>query len=164
MATHSSVLAWRIPGMAEPGGLPLVGSHRVGHDWSDLAAAARGLVLLVSYPWAGVSIHGSNPSHFPGRISVPVICPSFLGRFLGTWTSARCFLLPFYQSPCPMHLYIYGLCWRFICSSSVHLPWDCSIYSCSTDVIGDGAMGREKLWFLPLPYWSCLLGVYIMLY
>ena len=40
MATHSSVLAWRIPGMAEPGGLPSLGSHRVGHDGSDLAAAA----------------------------------------------------------------------------------------------------------------------------
>ena len=40
MATHSSVLAWRIPGMGEPGGLPSMGSHRVGHEWSDLAAAA----------------------------------------------------------------------------------------------------------------------------
>ena len=40
MATHSSVLAWRIPGVAEPGGLPSMGSHRAGHDWSDLAAAA----------------------------------------------------------------------------------------------------------------------------
>ena len=40
MATHSSVLAWRIPGMGEPGGLPSVGLHRVGYDWSDLAAAA----------------------------------------------------------------------------------------------------------------------------
>ena len=40
MATHSSVLAWRIPGMGEPGGLPSMGFHRVGHDWSDLAAAA----------------------------------------------------------------------------------------------------------------------------
>ena len=40
MATHSSVLAWRIPGMGEPGGLPSMGSHRVGHGWSDLAAAA----------------------------------------------------------------------------------------------------------------------------
>ena len=39
-ATHSSVLAWRIPRMGEPGGLPSMGSHRVGHDWSDLAAAA----------------------------------------------------------------------------------------------------------------------------
>ena len=39
-ATHSSVLAWRIPGMGEPGGLLSMGSHRVGHDWSDLAAAA----------------------------------------------------------------------------------------------------------------------------
>ena len=40
MATHSSVLAWRIPGTAKPGGLPSMRSHRVGHDWSDLAAAA----------------------------------------------------------------------------------------------------------------------------
>ena len=40
MATHSSILAWRISGTGEPGGLPSMGSHRVGHDWSDLAAAA----------------------------------------------------------------------------------------------------------------------------
>ena len=40
MATHSSVLAWRTPGTGEPGGLPSMGSHRVGHDWSDLAAVA----------------------------------------------------------------------------------------------------------------------------
>ena len=40
MATHSSVLAWRIPGTGEPGGLPSPGSHRVRHDWSTLAAAA----------------------------------------------------------------------------------------------------------------------------
>ena len=40
MATHFSVLAWRIPGTAKPGVLPSVGSHRVGHDWRDLAAAA----------------------------------------------------------------------------------------------------------------------------
>ena len=43
MATHSSVLAWRIPGTGEPHGLPSMGSHRVGHDWSDLAAAAAGI-------------------------------------------------------------------------------------------------------------------------
>ena len=41
-AIHSSVLAWRIPGTEEPGGLLSMGSHRVGHDWSDLAAAAAG--------------------------------------------------------------------------------------------------------------------------
>ena len=39
-ATHSSVLAWRIPGTGEPAGLPSMGSHRVGHDRRDLAAAA----------------------------------------------------------------------------------------------------------------------------
>ena len=40
IATHSSTLAWKIPGTGEPGGLPSMESHRVGHDWSDLAAAA----------------------------------------------------------------------------------------------------------------------------
>ena len=40
MATHSSVVAWRIPGTREPSGLPSMGLHTVGHDWSDLAAAA----------------------------------------------------------------------------------------------------------------------------
>ena len=45
MVTHSSVLAWRIPGTGEPGGLPSMGSHRVGHDGSDLAAAAAGTIL-----------------------------------------------------------------------------------------------------------------------
>ena len=48
MATHSSVLAWRIPGMGEPGGLPSLGSHRVGYDWSDLAAAAATFPMLVA--------------------------------------------------------------------------------------------------------------------
>ena len=52
MATHSSVLAWRIPGTGKPGGLPSMGSHRVGHDWSDLAAAAAEAeqLYLPSYP------------------------------------------------------------------------------------------------------------------
>jgi len=45
MATHSSVLAWRIPGRAEPGGLPSMGSHRVRQDWSALAAAAAGSII-----------------------------------------------------------------------------------------------------------------------
>ena len=46
MATHSSTLAWRIPGTGETGGLPSMGSHRVGHDWSDLAAAATAELVL----------------------------------------------------------------------------------------------------------------------
>ena len=48
-ATHSSVLAWRIPGTEEPGGLPSMGSHSVRHDWRDLAAAAADLSFL-NYP------------------------------------------------------------------------------------------------------------------
>ena len=48
MATHSSALAWKIPGTGEPGGLPSMGSHIVGHDWSDLVVAAA------AYFWLGV--------------------------------------------------------------------------------------------------------------
>ena len=51
MTTHSSVLAWRIPGTGKLGGLPSIGSHRVGHDWSDLTAAA-------------VAINGSSKNNF----------------------------------------------------------------------------------------------------
>ena len=58
MATHSSVLAWRIPGTGKPGGLQSVGSHRVGHDWSDLAAAAAVVAkeaqLLFCSIWHGL--------------------------------------------------------------------------------------------------------------
>ena len=60
MATHSSVLAWRIPGIGEPGGLPSMGSHRVRHNRSDLAAAAAiclwasQVVLVVKNPPANV--------------------------------------------------------------------------------------------------------------
>ena len=46
MATHSSVLAGRIPGTAGPGGLPSMGLHRVRHDWSDLAAAAAAYLFI----------------------------------------------------------------------------------------------------------------------
>ena len=59
MATHSSVLAWRIPGMGEPGGLPYMESHRVRHDWSNLAVAAAEVAWLLSEIinkrlWAGI--------------------------------------------------------------------------------------------------------------
>ena len=61
MATHSSVLAWRIPGMGEPGGLPSMGSHRVGHNWSNLAAAA---------PWSLKTAEVQVHPHSAGGIRV----------------------------------------------------------------------------------------------
>ena len=59
MATHSSVLIWRIPGTGEPGGLPSKGSNGVGHDWSDLAAAAAAVqvqLAIVVVPGSGCSL------------------------------------------------------------------------------------------------------------
>ena len=76
MATHSSVLAWRIPGTAEPGGLPSMGSHRVGHDWSHLAVAEiinniagecmLSHVRLFATPWT-VPARLFCPWNFPGN-------------------------------------------------------------------------------------------------
>ena len=63
MATHSSVLTWRIPGTGELGGLPSMGSHRVGHYWSDLAAAAEYLVVVLRHN--GIKI---QMSHFQNSI------------------------------------------------------------------------------------------------
>ena len=59
MATHSGVLAWRIPGMAESGGLPSIGSHRVGHNGSDLAAATAGDCGISSTCKNGIHRKGS---------------------------------------------------------------------------------------------------------
>ena len=63
MATHSSVLAWSIPGTGEPDGLPSMGSHRFGHDWSNLAAAAGtllNLILIIFY----IDVFQSSYFHF----------------------------------------------------------------------------------------------------
>ena len=64
MATHSNIIAWRIPGMAEPGGLPSMGSHRVGHDWSE-AAAAEYIMRNARLDEAqtGIKIAGRNINH-----------------------------------------------------------------------------------------------------
>ena len=74
MATHSSVLAWRIPGTGDPGELPSMGLHRVGHDWSDLAAAASTVEKC----------HESQISLFA---DVNVLHPDCFRDKLATWAS-----------------------------------------------------------------------------
>ena len=80
MATHSSVLAWRIPGMVEPGGLPSMGSHRVGHDWSDLAAAAAAAVGIKKSPRTLISMLSS------ARL-VPHVCVAPKEALSWSWVS-----------------------------------------------------------------------------
>jgi len=88
MATHSSVLAWRIPGTGESGGLLSLGSHRVGHDWSNLAAAADiRKILWFFMPLSLFWISGEFPSS--GNISFPVDTISVLpGVFCFIFSSA----------------------------------------------------------------------------
>ena len=101
MATHSSVLAWRIPGMEEPGGLLSVGLHRLGHDWSDLAATWKGedsgsrrltKLLFFSQRRCYVSLSGMPEGGFPWK--GPVACQDPLrplaGGCYGHWHKATC--------------------------------------------------------------------------
>ena len=80
MATRSSVLAWRVPGTGEPGGLPFMGSHRVGHDWSDLAAAAAVLaqkvVFLFSFIFSKKCFMDSD------NFSLEPVCNSILNIYI----------------------------------------------------------------------------------
>ena len=63
MATHSSILAWRIPGTEEPSGLPSSGSHRVGHDWSDSSSGSK--YLLVNWYLKYLWLSGTYQLGFP---------------------------------------------------------------------------------------------------
>ena len=108
MATHSSVLAWRIPGTGEPHGLPSMGSHRVRYDWSDLAVAAAG---HIKYNFQSI--------YFRATLS----CSSYLLKFRLSW---KC-----------MNIDIFTLIF-FLChspkSSPTHplpqSPKGCSIHLC----------------------------------
>ena len=100
MATHSSVLAWRIPGTGEPGGLTSMGSHRIRHDWSDLAAAAAHRLSLVAvsghtHLWGAQALGswlsgcGLQASLLHGMWNLPgprikPVSPALPGRFLAT--------------------------------------------------------------------------------
>ena len=100
MATHSSVLAWRIPGTEKPSGLLSMGLHRVGHDWSDLAAAAapkgssQALPLWLS--WYRIRLQCRRPGFDPwvgkmpwrtDRLPTPVFWP---GEFHGLYSPWGC--------------------------------------------------------------------------
>ena len=89
MATHSSVLAWRIPGMGEPGGLPSMGPHRVGHDWSDLAAAAAAGIKLPYDP--AIPLVGIYPKETitEKNKSIPTFSAA-LFTIARTWKQPRC--------------------------------------------------------------------------
>ena len=89
MTTHSSVLACRIPGTGEPGGLLSIGSHRVGHDWSDLAAAGM---------WTNLWNHNHNQDrkhiHPPNLSFLLYLCNIFF-NLLSSFISRKqltCFL------------------------------------------------------------------------
>ena len=71
VATHSSTLAWRIPETGDPGGLPSMGLHRVGHDWGDFAAAAAA--------WLIHSLFFSTMAHFYGFVQpvIPLLTSGF---------------------------------------------------------------------------------------
>ena len=122
MATHSSVLAWRIPGTGEPGGLPSMGLHRVRHDWSDLAAAATGCSRVAQNETPGLPPMGSGQWNVACRMLVPQpgiepSPPAVEAQNLNHWT-ARKVLEKGLLSPSPNMTRLWPLIWlayAYIC-------------------------------------------------
>ena len=112
MATHSSVLAWRIPGTGEPGGLPSMGSHRVGHDWSNLAGTAGD-----SADWARLKSRAHTYTHNTSESQLA----------WGFWNILHCVtsLLSFACALPPGSLYLFPqgplTRWSFLTSSTAFL-------------------------------------------
>ena len=106
MATHSSVLAWRIPGTEEPGGLPSMGSLRVGHDWCDLAAAAWIMLHHVSCRCSQYRGFASNSflNWLRGQghdfLWVTETLWIWGGGFPSSWSSCKCLKWPCYFLHC----------------------------------------------------------------
>ena len=100
MATHSSVLAWRIPGTVEPDGLPSMGSHRVRHDWSDLAAAAAVFFTVqLSHPYmtTGKTI-ALTRRNLVGKVMSLLF--NMLSKLVTTFLPrSKCLLISWLQSP-----------------------------------------------------------------
>ena len=94
MATHSSVLAWRIPGTGKPGGLPSMGSHRVRHDWSDLAAVAAAAVWRIIWSMAKVEAGGIIED-----CNINDEVKDFLGEGNGTPLSILAWRIPWLEEP-----------------------------------------------------------------
>ena len=148
MATHFSVLAWRIPGMGEAGGLPSMGSHSVRHDWSDLAAyhfsrfhidvLIYGIFLFLTYftlyervkQGPCTSLQMAQFHSFLWLSNIPVcvcVCvPHLLYPFLYWWT----FSLP----PCP------GYCKQHWLSSLTYIDTIQGIW------VGTGIQGVDYCW------------------
>ena len=81
MATHSSILAWSIPGLGEPGGLSSMGSHRVGHNWGNLAAAAASKTSCVYWMGFPGGASGKEPA-WPCRRCKRHVFDPWVGKIL----------------------------------------------------------------------------------
>ena len=159
MATHSSILAWRLPGTEEPSGLPSMGSHRVRHDWSDLAAEAAYLTLtppsvlarylfLPLWPQRFVLLDVDDDTlvnleilaFFQHYLEMSIVSflqtipPHKISRFLSNWEASfsvfTLFMLPFSFS----FLLYSSLCKNFtsctVVSNSLVLQWSSAFYNC----------------------------------
>ena len=148
MATHSSILAWRILGMGEPGGLPSMGSHRVRYDWSDLAAAAYcpnlwGSSLSIHKPVLGIEKQWKNPSSIliNWRLRLWVLCSPYdarsffncnflnkyitqISRYIGQWIPPWITQNWIYSIPCLLCTYtVKGLVGHVSWHLNLFLPY-----------------------------------------
>ena len=113
-STHSSALAWRIPWTEEPGGLLSMGSHRGGHDWSDLAAAAVAAARSLESSCYLIPTHTSAElCRFDRQSGVFIVARL---HYFGCYWSWTVFLFSIYRAVCSCPLPTWTLCYPFFFS------------------------------------------------
>ena len=132
MAARSSVLAWRIPGTGEPGGLPSMGSHRVGHGWSDLAVAAACMYVYIWGFLGGLVV--KNPPAIQKMQETPqvwsLVQEDPLEKGMATHSSILAWRIPGTEEPGRLqsirshrvgHAWSHGACMH----TCMYISWDC---------------------------------------
>ena len=139
MATHSSVPAWRIPGTGEPGGLLSMGSHRVGHDWSDLAVAAEVKYFFFAYL-----------GHW-------IYMKALILLLLINWKT----YLHFLELQLPLHHWLFKLSWQM----GYFKTWQLSGFNCDLLVKYKGIQtnfSQDMQWVYPISR-IIMISIYITL-
>ena len=153
MATHSMILAWRIPWTEEPGGLQSLGSQRIGHDWSNSALTHTYIPSFLRLP------SRPHPTPLDERwAELPVLCSSFLLAIYCTHASVYT-LMPTLPFPLCVHMSALCICVYIFKKCLRYCRWDCIL-----DILPGPASSTSFLSFSksftnqdPAPSWCCLV-------
>ena len=124
MASHSSTLAWKIPWTEEPGGLPSMGSHRIGHNWSDLAVAAAAAAASPCGSHCFLSSTKDVAMGWEDFLLIEVRVKSFFFFFFSIKLGKHYYMVPLLQKPVIILAHSVGRCEEGNDNPLQYLAWE----------------------------------------